>query len=242
MKNLCKLLIVLFILSSSISFTYANFFLGVRSGSYFNNFWAAYSVYEETDEDDDKGKVRRLYNTYNGFFVGLDISYKLMEATELKGSRLYISSDICYYFISMSGYFIDYMEKPFPPNISSSLSLSLYLNGTVPRTDVLWGLGSLFFFVFPNYVDGKIYDQINERFYFFAVPNIMIGYEILFENGQKISPQLRLGVNLNPYFSKDVRGNIIDSQNVIAGDGESHYYKMAGFYIDLSICYYFKLF
>lgn len=176
--------------------------------------------------------------------VGVGFEWIIWDMGKKHGSRIYLK------------WGIDYVYTMFPTLIGSmpddlrfhwaqeenvgalnytGFNLDLFFGGTFPKTDLLWGIGSYFFFTFPIYssrMDVTWFSDY-EKFAFFAAPCITLGYDIFVPNSPfKITPQIAGGITCNPVMPDDVIDDIGEKF-----ESKSPY---SGFFFSASVAFTFK--
>src|SRR4030042_2995844 len=110
-------------------------------------------------------------------------------------------------------------------------NMDLFIGGTFPRTNLLWGFGCSWNFLFPAYSSTYDVKNFSEKFAFYAVPSIILGYDVFIPDSNiKITPQLRTGFTCNPFIPND----IIETTKT----NETEYYPLesySGIYLELSV-------
>ena len=117
----------------------------------------------------------------------------------------------------------------------TGLDWDLFFGGTFPRTDLIWGFGCIFTFLFPVYSPKYNTASFIETWNFYAAPAILLGYDIFIPNTKfKITPQIRAGFTCNPI----IPGDLIRDTSTTGGNWEN-FIKLSGPYIDFSVAFSF---
>jgi hypothetical protein len=186
------LFLLLFTGAATASLTAENIYLQARSSWTTAQFWERNSY---TDVSTDEIISRNVFSNYFMGSIGFGMEMVIWDVGKKRGSRVYFKTGLDLIFAGPSYYGIynDQTNSPMEAiNLNGGLfsmgfGIDLYLGGTFPKTDLIWGFGSGFNFMFP--VSGSNYNVSSfvERFHFYATPSVLIGYDFLYP-----TPILRL--------------------------------------------------
>jgi hypothetical protein len=226
------------ILTISSNLIYSeNFYFYTKTTFAVSQFWEGFSK-NDTQID------RKLFTNILSGSMGLGFEMVIWDMGIKRGSRLYVRTGIDLVF-SGSTYtgFIDVDTKDgsmYPVNLHggvffTGLDMDIYFGGTFPKTDLLWGFGAIFNFDFPSYSPYKSVDSFNNKYYFYAVPSILLGYDIMIPDTMfKVTPMIRAGITCLPITTTDVINEELSGYkkgyNISTYSG---YYS--GFYVDFSV-------
>lgn len=197
-----------------------------------------------TDSSDNVVKARRVFSNFFTGSIGAGVEMVIWDNGIKRGSRIYFKSGFDVLFSGPS--FFGVMEgdspmgtlTPSPLNggaFYAGFDMDLYVGGTFPKTDLLWGFGSMFYFTFPGYSPLISVDKFDstERFAFYAAPFISLAYDIFIPNTKfKITPQIRTGITCNPLIPNDLVGGM-DQYDLTKTE------MYSGFYVDISVAFSF---
>lgn len=257
-KVLCSIFFTFVFININISAE--NIYLFTRGGFTISQFWEGDTTGDTNlEEDDHEDLVHRKYfsNFLSGTF-GIGVEMVIWDNGKKRGSRLFVKS--CIDLILSGPTYASYVDHNPDKAINdytfsesghltkSSLyagfGFDVYIGGTFPKTDIIWGIGSGFNFLFPTNSD--VYKNKNwfKNYYyegftpFYASPSLLIGYDITIPNtNYKITPQLRTGITCLPLIPKDIMTD--SSRKDSAGNDFKTRESYSGFYIDLSVAFSF---
>lgn len=199
------------------------------------------------------------WNLYSNFFIGsigAGVDWVIWDNGKKIGSRVFLKSDINLDFAGLSflGGYKDASSKLYDYSLNTlydlqakddnnkdgafyiGTTIELYMGGTFPRTDLVWGIGSGFSFYFPAYAVTKSAVTFNEKFKFFATPSLLLAYDFFIpETKLKITPQLIAGFTCNPLIPND----LVDINNKYV---KTEYYTLtpySGAFFELSVLFSF---
>ncbi len=192
-------------------------------------------------DDDDSRKV--FSNFFSGS-IGAGLEFIIWDIGITKGSRLFFKHgiDLVFSGISYAGAYDDQSANftMYALDIDGGalfvgIDWDFYIGGTFPKTDLIWGLGCMWNFLFPSYSPNNEVSGFFEKWHFYAVPSIFLGYDIHIPNTKfKITPQLKVGFTCNPLIPDDLIGDMA----TVGGD-----YKQtelySGPYFDFSVAFTF---
>ena len=248
--------VILFSICSTLLFS-ENIYLFGRSTFAISQFWAGYldsserfnwwdiSVFEDTTP-----VTRKFFSNFLIASIGSGMEMIIWDNGKDRGSRIYFKGglDLTFGGPSYIGYFnhnpkeivnkdpmkdIDIKNSVFYLGIS----LDYFVGGTFPKTDLFWGLGVIFNFMFPAGSTSFFISSWDsyDRFAFHVTPALAIGYDIFIPYTPfKITPQLRTGFTCMPIIPRGMSGDAVDG----------YYMKelYSGFFMDLSVAFSFKYF
>lgn len=241
-KSLFFCIFICILISSNFIFSEdINFF--TRTAFSNSQFWER--QVDQFDEDDS----RKVFSNFFSGSFGAGLEFIIWDIGVSKGSRLFFKTgvDVVFSGISFIGAYNDQsdnvrMYSLYTINSNSNRGLFLtgldwdfYIGGTFPKTDLIWGLGCMWVFLFPVY--SPEYDTANfiEKWHFYAVPSLLIGYDFRIKNTKfKITPQLKAGFTCNPLIPDD----LLRDMATVGGD-----YKQtelySGAYFECSVAFTF---
>ncbi len=236
-----------------------NIYLFTRNSFSISQFWAGDTTGDTNLEKmDANDRVHRKFfsNFLSGSF-GVGIEMVIWDNGKKRGSRVYAKSSLDMIFSGPTyASFVnhdpqkninDYNLTNGGDLINNSLYIGFgfdaFIGGSFPLTDIIWGLGSSFNFLFPTnpqayknntYSMTGTYIPMN----FYAAPALLIGYDIFIPNTNfKITPQLRTGFTCLPLIPKDLMSD--DSLKDPLGKEFKTKELYSGFYIDFSVSFSF---
>ncbi len=248
--------VILFSVCSTLLFS-ENIYLFTRSTFSVSQFWAGYlddsSSFNWWDIDafnNTTPVTRKFFSNFLTGSVGTGMEMVIWDNGRERGSRIYFKGglDLAFAGPTYIGYFnydanqvindepmtdIDIKDSVF----YMGLSMDIFIGGTFPKTDLFWGLGAIFNFMFPtgstsfNIMSWDSYD----RFAFYVTPALVLGYDIFIPyTNFKITPQIRAGFTCMPIIPRGMLG----------GAADGYYMKelYSGFYVDVSVAFSFKSF
>ena len=241
MNNIKKKIILAAILAFCLMPLFAeDIFLHTRSTFAISQFWE-YDAIKDGDSVVD-GQARRKFSNFLTGSIGLGMEMVIWDNGRKRGSRLYFKGGMDVVFAGPT-----YFGQMLGTNTSAAmeavamkggifytgLDMDIYIGGSFPKTDLLWGIGSLFYFMFPTYSpEIPVSDfAAHEKFAFYAAPSLLLAYDIFIPNTKfKITPQLRTGITCYPLLPDD-----------FFADGKSYNTNemYSGFYIDISVAFSF---
>ncbi len=215
-----------------------NIYLNTRTTFAVSQFWE-YNAFKESDE---VKLARRKFANYLTGSIGAGMEMVIWDNGKKRGSRLYFKGgmDLIFagptYFGQMNG--TDIYAPMNKVDLGGGIfytgfDMDFYIGGTFPKTDLLWGIGSMFYFTFPVYCPTMAISDFSshEKFAFYAAPSLLLGYDIFIPDSKfKITPQLRTGITCYPLLPDDFfKDN--NSYNTTE--------MYSGFYIDISVAFSF---
>ncbi len=241
MFNINKRLAIIVICTFCVVSLFAeDIFLNTRTTFAISQFW-------EYDAITDDGTVvnnqaRRKFSNFLTGSIGAGMEMVIWDNGRKRGSRLYFKGgmDLVFagptYFGQMLGTntMAPMEDVPMQGSIFyTGLDMDIYIGGSFPKTDLLWGVGSLFYFMFPSYSpEIPVADfASHEKFAFYATPSLLLAYDIFIPHTKfKITPQLRTGITCYPLLPDD-----------FFADGKDYNTNemYSGFYIDISVAFSF---
>jgi len=231
-----------------------NFF--ARSNFSVMQFWE-----KDASNDSDAGGVRNYSSTYLSGSFGVGMEMIIWDMGKKRGSRIFFKT--CLDMLFSGPVYVNYYTSSeqdmtkIHTDYNGGASyigtgIDFILGGTFPKTDLIWGIGSGFNFIFPLYSSYKSTLNFNQKFVFYATPSIMIGYDFFVPNTKfKITPQLRTGITCvpfyNDYYSSSGDQSFImsmASRDTINDDffnkvSNKYSQTNSGIYIDLSVAFSF---
>jgi len=270
-KNKLIFILILFLTVASNLFFSENINFFVKTLFSNSQFW------ESQLNDSNPQNPNDIRNVFTNFFsggIGFGMEFIIWDMTKARGSRLFFktSADFIFSGITYAGYYDNSGTYITPDTFVSTasdhsmhqlnindglfltgLDLDLFFGGSFPRTDLIWGFGCIFDFLFPTY--SPKYDiptYFLERSFFYAVPAVLLGYDINIPNTKfKITPQIRVGFTCNPVIPGDLlkENNPNNDMSIDYMDANGNMLKrygtyekfisLSGPYIDFSIAFTF---
>ncbi|MBN2546638.1 MAG: hypothetical protein JXB50_12630 [Spirochaetes bacterium] len=228
-----------------------NLYLGIR-GTFANaQFW-------ELQQRSYPLKYRNVYSNFFSGSVGFQVDFTIWDIGKKRGSRIFFKNGIDYvlsglnfigaYNVAATKYTTDSdAETGNAPGVMyalyddgalyTGLSMDTFIGGTFPLTDLNWGFGCIFNFMFPVYSPANSVTNFTEKFHFYAVPSILLAYDIFLPNNNfKITPQLRAGFTCLPMIPNDLLNDTVNTK-----DNNSYVQSLyfSGFYADISVAFSF---
>jgi hypothetical protein len=197
-----------FIFSENINFFSRTFFSN-------SQFWLQERSNIE-DNNDDNNK-RNIYTNFFSGGAGAGMEFIIWDMGKAKGSRLFFKTGADFVLSGLSysgGFYYDTLDHTmFQINTNggamfTGIDWDFFLGGSFPKTDLLWGFGCIYNFLFPSYSPKYNVSNFNQKWYFYAVPAIMLGYDITIpKTNFKITPQIRAGFTCNPVIPRELYAN-----------------------------------
>ncbi|HOV13086.1 MAG TPA: hypothetical protein PK771_02280 [Spirochaetota bacterium] len=259
MKVRFLFIILMVYIAANLNVYGENIYFFTRGGFSISQFWSGDTTGDTNLEKmDNNDKVHRKYfSNFLSGSMGFGIEMVIWDNGKKRGSRVYAKSsfDLIFSAPTYASYvnhdpqksINDYSFSSNGDIVNNSLymgfGIDAYIGGTFPMTDLFWGIGSGFNFLFPTNPDAyknKIYNLTG--YYipmnFYATPSLLLGYDIFIPNTNfKITPQLRTGFTCLPLIPKDLMS---DSSLKDSGGKEFKTKELySGFYIDLSVAFSF---
>lgn len=214
------ILIIFYIVSSNFLFSEdINFF--TRTSFSNSQFW------ERQVKKFDESESRKVFANFFTGSIGVGIEFIIWDVGIQKGSRLFVKHgvDLAFSGISYAGAYNDNVDNVTTYSMYSldinggafftGVDWDFYFGGTFPRTDLIWGIGCMWNFLFPSYSPKYDVTDFYEKWHFYAVPSIFLGYDIRIPNTKfKITPQLKAGFTCNPLIPDD----LISDMATVGGD------------------------
>ncbi len=237
-----KKLFVLFLLFMILSFSFSeNIYFFTRSTFAISQFWEKNNKYDNNGNLTDS---RRVFANFLTGSLGAGVEMVIWDIGKKRGSRIYFKGGLDLLFMGPTYFGIIEEDNGIGAVIEKSLNggafytgfdFDLFVGGTFPKTDLLWGFGAIFHFTFPAYAPNIAVENFksNERFAFYAAPSLLLGYDIFIPHTNfKITPQLRVGLTCLPLIPDDLIGDM-DNYKLDKTD------MYSGLYIDLSLAFSF---
>jgi len=248
--------IVLFSVCSTLLFS-ENIYLFARSTFAVSHFWAGFLSNDKSfnwwDMDvfsDTTPANRKFFSNFLTGSAGSGMEMIIWDNGKDRGSRIYFKGGLDWAFSGPTymGYFNYNPEEIVNKDtikdidIKKSLfymgfSMDIFIGGTFPKTDLFWGIGAIFNFMFPVGSSSFSVSSWNnyDKFAFYVTPALSIGYDIFIPyTSFKITPQIRTGITCMPILPR-----------AMLGDAASGYYMKelySGFFVDMSVAFSFKAF
>jgi len=235
-----KLTIVVLLFLTEIIFS-ENIYFFTRTTFADSQFWEKNNKYNSNGDLIDS---RRVFANFLTGSIGAGVEMVIWDIGKKRGSRIYFKGGIDVLFMGPTYFGIIEEDNGIGSIIDRSLNggafytgfdFDLFVGGTFPKTDLLWGFGSIFHFTFPAYspVIGVENFKSGERFAFYAAPSLLLGYDIFIPyNNFKITPQIRVGLTCLPLIPDDLIGDM-NNYNLDKTD------MYSGLYIDFSVAFSF---
>lgn len=243
MKKTILFLLFLLFLSANISIHSENIYFSTRTTFANAQFWERQVHKEYSDFS------RKIFANYFSGSVGVGMEMIIWDMGKKRGSRLYFKTGFDMLFSGLS-FMGGYKEQE--PNAQfykyddngkafyMGFDWDIYVGGTFPKTDLIWGFGSMFVFLFPTYSPNIPVSSFYEKYSFYAVPSILLAYDIFIPNTKfKITPQLKLGFTANPMIPDDLLGVEGTRDMDTVGGNYVRDYLYSGLYIDISVAFSF---
>lgn len=207
-KNLIFFMLFLFciILSNNLFSEDVNFFTRTTFSN--SQFW------ERQVKKYDQSDSRKVFSNFFTGSIGAGVEFIIWDIGVNKGSRIFIKHgvDLLFSGISFAGAYNDNGANisMYALNINggaffTGVGWDFYFGGTFPKTDLIWGFGCTWNFLFPTYSPKYNVANFFEKWHFYAVPSIILGYDIHIPDTKfKITPQLKAGFTCNPLIPDDL--------------------------------------
>lgn len=236
-----------------------NIYFFARNNFTISQFWSGDTT-ADTSLEKTSG-VDRVYRKYFSNFLsgsfGVGVEMVIWDNGKKRGSRVYAKSclDVIFSAPTYAGFanhdpdkkINDYKFSDNGDLVTNSayvgFGIDAFIGGSFPMTDLIWGLGSAFNFLFPtnpNSYKNSVYSLTGTfiPMNFYAAPSLLIGYDIFIPNTNfKITPQMRTGFTCLPLIPKDLMSDYS------LRDNGGNLYKVkeyySGFYIDFSVAFSF---
>jgi hypothetical protein len=239
MKNLTiKIFTILFLLFTA-TLIYSediNFF--TRSTFSNSQFWESQSF------NDDPNFERNVFTNFFSGSTGFGMEFIIWDNGKARGSRIFFKTglDLLFSGFSYAGAYdvvnVDHGMASLNINggaFYSGLDWDFFVGGTFPRTDLIWGFGCIWNFMFPSYSPVYNVNSFVENYQFYAVPAVLLGYDIIIPKTKfKITPQIRAGFTCNSVTP----GDLIRDMGTHGGSYIKHV-MYSGPYIDFSVAFSF---
>jgi len=221
-----------------------NIFLYAKTAFKNSQFW------EKQENHSDSDDLWKVYSNFFGGSLGAGMEMVIWDNGIKRGSRLYFKGGLDLDFAGVS--FIGGYKDPNEGNMYNyeknklyefdkhggafyvGLNWDLFFGGTFPKTNLLWGFGCSWNFLFPAYAPQLKVADFKEKYAFYAVPSIILGYDFFIpKTNYKITPQLRAGFTCMPFIPDDLIKSSIN---------DSDFYPIANFsglYVELSAAFSF---
>lgn len=204
----------------SLNFIYSeNIYFFAKTSFKNAQFWEKqYNKYQHED----------TWNIFANYFIGAiggGVDWVIWDSGKKVGSRIYLKSSLNLDLAALSfiggykdGYskIYDYalntmydIRKKDKNGESGALYLGvvfdLFMGGSFPKTDLLWGVGCGFNFYFPAYTRVISVNELEEKFGFFTTPSILLAYDFFIPDTKlKITPQLVTGFTCLPLIQNEL--------------------------------------
>ncbi|OHD05783.1 MAG: hypothetical protein A2086_09380 [Spirochaetes bacterium GWD1_27_9] len=243
MRNKFSILLIIFTLTNIFLFS-ENIYFFTRTTFAISQFWEGDTT-GDPDLNSPAPVARKYFSNFLTGSFGAGVEMVIWDNGKKRGSRIFAKAGIDVLFAGPTylGYYNYDPNKALSNDQLKSVNLNggllytgfdldLFIGGSFPKTDLLWGLGSMFYFMFPSYGQNYNVSSFSERFNFYAAPALLIAYDIFIPNTNlKITPQLRTGFTCLPLIPNDMMKN--------ETDGYKQKEMYSGFYIDLSVSFSF---
>ena len=222
-----------------------NLYFFTRSTFSNSQFWERQKVKYDGKSDD----TRKVFSNLFSGTMGVGLEFIIWDIGKKNGSRLFFKTgtDLVLSGISYTGAYLDRKSDDPKHNLNELYSLNIngglfltgidwdfYFGGTIPKTDLIWGFGCIWTFLFPAYSPKYDVNTFFEKWHFYAV----FGYDIHIPNTNfKITPQVRAGFTCNPLIADDIIGDM----STVGGDYEQ-IDQYSGPYFDFSVAFSFTSF
>lgn len=226
-----KIFFIILSLSLTSAIFSENIYLSAKATFATAQFWEL-----NIPNDDSDSEERKLMSNFLIGSFGIGFEMVILDMTKRRGSRLSVRSNIEMVFsgpvfIGETPNTIKYNELESKSLGNGAfyygLNLDSFFGGTFPKTDLFWGIGSIFYFTFPVYNAKELG--------IYAVPSLLIGYDI--EIGDfRISPQSRFGITTIPL----IPDSLVDDSNEYVSSTTTPENWYSGFYADFSVAFSFK--
>lgn len=235
-KNIPVLVIFLLM---SVSLFSEDIFLFSRASFINAQFWERQVAKDDSSESD-----RKVMSNYTGGSVGAGMEFVIWDLGKKRGSRLFFISGVDVAFLGLN--YLGHIPDTLTYNPMKTVSIKggassvgvdfdFFLGGTFPRTDLKWGVGSNFYFMFSSYSSVALSES--EKFSFFTTPSVFIAYDFFIKNTElKITPMLKTGITCVPMIPYDY----FDNMNHYEASAAENWYS--GIFVELSVSVAFKSF
>ncbi len=234
------ILIIFYIISCNFLFS-EDINFSARTAFSNSQFW------ERQVKQHHHSESRKVFTSFFTGSIGVGIEFIIWDIGKKKGSRLFVKHgvDLAFSGINFAGAYNDndknvtsyamYSLDTHGGALFTGVDWDFYFGGTFPRTDLIWGIGSMWVFLFPAYSPGKDVGSFYEKWHFYAVPSVFLGYDFIIPNTKfKITPLIKAGFTCNPLVPDDV----LEDMATVGGD-----YKQvalySGAYFEASIAFTF---
>jgi hypothetical protein len=236
-----KYIFIILLFFTGISLYSENIYFYTKTNFAISQFWEGFS----SNENGNKIIDRKFFSNFLTGSIGMGMEMVIWDMGVKRGSRLYFKTGIDMLFSGPTyiGYYNENTSNGslYQANMHGSaffmgMDMDFFFGGTFPKTDLLWGFGSIFNFMFPVY--SPYTTSFNTKFYFYATPSILLGYDIAIPDTKfKITPQIRAGITCVPVMPSEI---ISETAGYEQGYGHvltTGFYS--GFYIDFSVAFSF---
>lgn len=251
MKKFIFLLLLIINIFFIINNTFAeNIYFSTRAAFSDSQFWERHENTEHSATD--PVTARKIFSNFFSGSIGLGMEMIIWDIGKKRGSRIFFKTGIDMVFsgISTVAYYNENEDNPETQLLDieggafyMGLDWDIFIGGSIPKTDLIWGFGCIFTFLFPTYAPAHNVQTFREYYLFYAAPTILFGYDIFIPMTDfKITPQMRVGFTCNPLIPDDLlqdttlTGGKFESPSYGGTDGAGMY---SGLYIDLSVAFSF---
>jgi|GEM_PF-1285961 len=232
---LLMILINLFFINSFINSE--NIYFSTRGTFANSQFW------EREKESHHTLNSRKVFTNFFSGSFGFGMEMEIWDFGIKRGSRIFWKTgiDVVFSGISYAAAYEDDEGYPYTSELNinggcfyTGIAWDIFIGGTFPKTNLIWGFGAIWTFLFPVYSPNIPVSSFNERWHFYATPTFLLGYDIFIANRRfKLTPQMRVGFTCNPLIPHDV----------VDMEGPDNKYFPAemysGLYVDFSISFSF---
>ncbi len=236
-KNKLLIVILSFIIASTFNQNIysENIYFYTKTTFADSQFWErAISKYGDTS--------LKVFSNFLSGTMGLGIEMVIWDIGIKRGSRIYFKGGVDLVFAGLSyvgAYANDnkFNVSMYPLNINggaffTGVDWDLFVGGTFPKTNLIWGFGCIWTFLFPSYSPKYNVIDLYQKFYFYATPAVLFGYDIIIPKSNfKITPQIRAGFTCNPVIPHELIRELRYNYSVQE--------KYSGFYVDFSLAFSF---
>jgi hypothetical protein len=220
-----------------------NVYFSTRVSFSNSQFWE-----QQTDMNNSKN-IRKMFSNYFSGNVGMQVEMVIWDIGKKRGSRIFFKggTDLIFSGLSFIGGYKqnDIAHTFYQYNMNGGafylgLGWDIFIGGTFPKTDLVWGFGCLFNFLFPSYSPTIAVSSFTQKYAFYAVPCIMLGYDIFIPNTKfKLTPQMRVGFTCNPLIPYDLLATRDYRDMYVVGGIYKPTAQYSGLYIDMSLAFSF---
>lgn len=252
-----KLLLLCFIIGNLLyiqTLFAENIYFSARTTFSNSQFWEKNGINTDNDYNGQRADYeRKIFSNFFSGSLGLGIEMIIWDNGKKRGSRIFFKSGIDFVFSGIHTV-ASYDDGVFPVTMKQhdinggafyvGTDWDIYLGGTLPKTDFIWGFGCMFTFLFPAYSPHANVLDFFQKYAFYATPSIIFGYDYFIPNTNfKITPQARIGFTCSSVIPYDLLDDVTlgntQKAYIPAGYTEGEPEMYSGLYIDISVAFSF---